>query len=122
VKIDYLKVGSDDCPLVRLYDFDSEDAKRLRRTFQALADGSLERVRLEPIESVDGTQLTFVRSARDGGMTETGAKNFEVALSAEGWLQAADSVAPFCEGSVGYQWLAPQSRGLQWLFSKDGSW
>jgi hypothetical protein len=81
VKIDYLKEGSDDCPLVRIYDFDSEDAKRLRRTFQALADGSIERVRLELVESVDGTQLTFARSAQDGGVTEIGSKNFEVTLS-----------------------------------------
>jgi hypothetical protein len=122
VKIDYLEDGSDACPLVRLYDFDSEDAQRLRRTFQALAEGSIERVSLEAVESVDGTHLTFVRSARDGSVTKIGLKNFEVALSFEGWLTAADLIAPFCGGSTGYQWLAPQSRGIQWLFSKDGSW
>jgi hypothetical protein len=84
IKIDYLKEGSDDCPMVRLYDFDSEDAKRMRRMFQALADGSIERVRLETVESIDGTQLTFVRSAPDGGVTETESKNFKVSLSSEG--------------------------------------
>jgi len=81
VKIDYLKDGSDDCPLVRLYDFNSEEAQRLRRMFQALAEGSTARVCLEAVESVDGTHLTFVRSARDGGVTESGSKNFEVALT-----------------------------------------
>jgi len=101
LKIDYFKEGSDDCPLVRIYDFDSEDAKRLRRTFKALADGLLERVLLEPVESVDGTQLIILRSERDGGVTETGSKNFEVALSYEGWLQEADAVVLFCEGSAG---------------------
>ena len=122
MKIDYLKEGSDNCPLVRLYNFDSKDATRLRATFQALADGSIERARLEPVESVDGTQLTFVRSPQDVGVTATGSKNFEVTLSSEGWLEVADLIVPFCEGSVGYQWLAPQSRRIQWLFSRDGSW
>jgi hypothetical protein len=80
----------------------------------------LEALDKQELRHGDRQKVQKVRT--DPGLTETGSKNFEVALSAEGWLQAADSVVPFCEGSVGYQWLAPQSRGIQWLFSKDGSW
>lgn len=122
VKLDYLKNGSDECPLVRLYEFDCPDARRLRQTFDALAEGSVERVALESVESVDGSHLTFVRSARDRGVVETSPHHFEVALASEGWRQAADFVSAFCDGGFGYQWLTPQTRGIQLLFSKDGAW
>ena len=122
MKLDYLKDGSDDCPLVRLYEFDSSDARRLRQTFQALADGTIERVGLDTVESADGTQLTFVCSTRDRGVVETSSHNFEVTLASEGWRQAADFVEPFYDGGFGYQWLTPQTRGIQLLLSKDGAW
>ena len=122
MKLDYLKDGSDDCPLVRLYEFDSVEAGRLRQTFDALAEGSIERVGLETVESVDGSHLAFVRSTCDRGVVEITPHHFEVALASEGWRQAADFVAPFCDGGFGYQWLAPQTRGIQLLFSKDGAW
>jgi hypothetical protein len=122
VKLDYLKDGSDDCPLVRLYEFDSSDAQRLRQTFQALADGSIERVRLEAVESVDGTQLTFIRSTRNRRVVETGLHQFEVALTPEYWRWAADLTEPFCDGGFGYQWLPPQTSDIKLLLSKNGTW
>ena len=122
MKLDYLKDGSDDCPLVRLYEFDSSDARRLRQTFAALADGAVERADLDAVESVDGTQLTFVRSTRDSGVVETSSHHFEVALASEGWRQAAEFVDSLCDGGFGYQWLTPQTRGIQLLLSKDGAW
>lgn len=122
MKIDYLKDGSDDCPLIRLYDFDGKDAQMLRRTFQALADGSMERARLEAVESVDGTQLSFGRSPRNRGVVETGLRCFEVELSPEGWQLVADLTQPFCDGRLGYQWLTRQIRGVQLLLSNDGAW
>ncbi|MCP5524391.1 MAG: hypothetical protein H7A46_22910 [Verrucomicrobiales bacterium] len=122
MKLDYLQDGSDACPLVRLYEFDPADARDLRQTFDALAAGGVERVGLESVTSVDGSQLTFVRSDRDCGIVETAPNRFEVVLAPEGWRQAADFVAPFCDGGFGYQWLTPQTRGIRWLFSKDGAW
>ena len=122
MKLDYLKDGSDACPLVRLYEFDSSDARRLRQTFQALADGTVERVGLDKVESIDGTQLTFIRCAQDRGIVEPSPHHFEVALASEGWRQAAELVDPFCSGGSGYQWLTPQTRGIQLLLTKDGAW
>lgn len=122
MKIDYLQTGSNECPLVRLYDFDDHDARRLRRTFEALADGSVENVRLEKVESVDGTQITFSRSARDQGVFETDVHHFQVILTPDSWQVAADLTEPFCEGQSGCQWLIPQARGIQILLSKNGAW
>src|SRR5262245_60334050 len=120
MKLDYLKEGSADCPLVRLYEFDRSEARRLHQTFERMADGKMERLDLDGVQSVDGTQITLVRSAQDSGVIETSSQRFEVVLSAEGWRQAADLVEPFCDGGFGYQWLTPQTNGIQWLLSKVG--
>lgn len=122
MKLDYLKTGSGDSPLVRLYGFDPDEASRLRQAFSALAGGRVELAVSEWIESVDGCRITFSRAAQDHGVVEIGSHQFNVILTQEGWHQAADLVAPFCDGAVGYQWLTPQTRGIQLLFSKDGSW
>ena len=121
MKVDYLEDGSDDCPLVRIYDFSGAEARHLQEMFQALADGALKRASLDAVESVDGTQITFVRSTRDGGVVKIGSHLFEVALSAEGWRQAEGLTEPFCDGSSGYQWLV-QTLGIQLLLSKAGDW
>jgi hypothetical protein len=63
VKLDYLNDGSPDCPLVRLHEFDASDACRLRHTFEELADEVIERIDLDAVTSVDGTQLRFTRSS-----------------------------------------------------------
>ena len=122
LKLDYLKEGSDECPLVRIYDFDSTEIRRLHRTFESLADGSVEEAQLEGVESVDGTQITFRRSMRDRGIIEANSGYFEVALAPEGWRLAADLTEPLYDGGVGYQWLVPKGRGIQLLLSKDGAW
>jgi len=125
MKIDYLKEGVDDRPIVRLYEFRSADAQRLRQTFQALAGGSTQQVRLEDIgavESVDGTRLTFSRGNRDRGVVHHGADQFEVVLTSQGWQQAADLTEAFCEPSTGYQWLTPHTGKIQLLLSLSGDW
>jgi hypothetical protein len=55
-------------------------------------------------------------------VVETGLHQFELALASEGWRQAAEFTEPFCAGGFGYQWLTPQTRGIQLLLSKDGAW
>jgi hypothetical protein len=73
-------------------------------------------------ESVDGTQLSFVRSMRERGTVEIGSNQFEVALTAEGWKHAAELAELFCKGGSGCQWLTPQARGIRLLLSRDGTW
>ena len=41
IKLEYLPDGSDACPLVRLYDFDTDGVRCLRDTFRSLAEGTL---------------------------------------------------------------------------------
>jgi len=125
MKLDFLKEGADDCPMVRLYDFRSSDVERLIEAFEALAAGSLQRASLEdvcPVESVDGTHLRFTRGERDRGVVKQGLSDFELILAGPGWEQAAGLAEPFCKPSSGYQWLTPQAGKIQLLLSPTGDW
>ena len=125
VKIDFLKEGADMCLMIRLYEFKSSEALRLKEAFSALADGSTLRVRLEEIvhtESVDGTHLSFAHGKWNQGVVRQNKNEFEVILTPQGWLQTADLTEPFCVPSSGYQWLTPQAGKIQLLLSVGGEW
>ena len=124
VKLGYLKDGSEDCPLVRLYDFHSAEVQRLRQAFEDLAVGTVEHIRLDEVtdvDSVDGTKLTFSRAARDRGVIPSGQHSFDVVLAPEGWQRCAGLAESFCKPSSGYQWLCDMGR-VRLLLSHDGCW
>jgi hypothetical protein len=126
MKLEYLPDGSDMCPLVRLYEFDMASARRLHDAFCSLASGSLQRVRLEEIvsvESVDGCRITFTCGLKDSGVVQTAQREFDVVLSAQGWTHTAGLAEPFVEGSLaGYQWLTEQAGDIRLLLSPQGGW
>ncbi|MBI5687441.1 MAG: hypothetical protein HZC54_20400 [Verrucomicrobia bacterium] len=125
MKLDYLKDGSDDCPLIRLYEFSSVEIQRLRQSFERLANGTAKHVALDeatPVESVDGTRLTFIRDERDRGVVLSSPQSFDMILSPEGWQRCVGLLDPFCETSRGYQWLCDDVGQIPLLLSSDGAW
>ena len=126
IKLEYLPEGSDACPLVRLYDFDTTGARRLHDAFCSLASGSLQHVSLEEIvsvDSIDGCRITFTRGAQDRGVVQTAEREFDVVLSSEGWAHTAGLAEPFRDNcSSGYQWLTEHAGDIQLLFSPGGDW
>jgi hypothetical protein len=125
MKLDFLKEGNDDCPMLRLYDFRSSDVQHLIETFEALASGTTQQASLEdvcPVESVDGARLRFTRGERDRGVVRQGVSDFEVILTGPSWEQAAGLAEPFCRSSLGYQWLTPRAGKIQLLLSPTGDW
>jgi hypothetical protein len=126
MKLEYLPDGSDMCPLVRIYEFDSAAARRVHDAFSSLASGSLERVSLEeivPVDSIDGCHITFSRGPKDRGVIQTGGREFDVVLSSQGWSHTAGLAEPFRDNcSAGYQWLTEHAGDIQLLFSPGGDW
>lgn len=125
MKLDYLRDGSDDCLLIRLYEFRTTEVQRLRQAFADLASGAIEQVALPqvtPFVSVDGTHLTFRRGVRNRGITATDQHMFDMVLASEGWQRCVDLVGPFCKRSWGYQWLCDEVGRISLLLSHDGSW
>ena len=126
MKLEYLPDGSDMCPLVRLYEFDTVGARRLHDAFCSLALGSLQHVSLEEIvsvDSIDGCRITFTRGTQDRGVVQTAEREFDVLLSSQGWAHTAGLAEPFCDNcSAGYQWLTEHAGDIQLLFSPGGDW
>jgi len=127
VKIDYPDIENPDgIKFVRLYEFRSEEARKLQQAFEALAEGTLKHVKLREVVdaiSVDGTELTFTRCASDKGVIKAGPRRFDFSMSCEGWLHVAALTEVFCEPAHGYQWLAERAPAkMDVLLSPDGDW
>jgi len=124
MKLDYLSEGSADCPLVRIYDFDEEEAAKFKSLVDNLTrdPGLIVEIHKAPgVEPVDGCQLTLKSGVGDVGLVQTGSSAFECILTAEGWANIAFLVEPFCSLCTGYQWLLNKGE-IQLLFSCNGQW
>jgi len=99
MKLEFLADGSDDCPLLRLYDFDRIGAMRLREAFRCLADGSRQSVPLHEewwIEPLENCQLELRLGTRDLGVVQRLPMRFECVLTRDAWLEAMEKTDPFC--------------------------
>ena len=127
MKIEFLPDGSPDCPLLRLFDFDTAEARLLRHALLRLAEGAQNALSLHellPLEPVGACTLTFQVTEKDHGITGSGQNGvFFCGLRRSSWQSVAERVTPFCiaiEPGT-YQWL-DESVGIPWLLSPDGCW
>jgi hypothetical protein len=125
MKLEYLADGSQDCPLIRLYEFDQPEVMRLRKIAVALANRSAVSVALHDergIESVSSCKLILRSGATDAGVAQTGPAAFECTLTPATWGLVKRLIDPFCESKIGgFQWLADQGE-ISLLLSRSGSW
>ena len=126
MKLEYLASGSPDCPLVRLYEFDTTGAKRLREAFRSLADGSRQDIPLHEewwIKSIAGCHLDLRSGAKDLGVVERLPSKFECVLTAEAWSEVATMVDPFCTGQTSETaaWLNEDGEASL-LLTRSGRW
>jgi hypothetical protein len=129
MKLEFLAEGSNDCPLIRLYGFDSTEAMRLREAFRALADGSRQFIPLHEewwIQPVEECQLELRLGKRDLGVVQRLPMHFECALTDEGWRETAEKTELFCMPSENAdadasQWLNFDGE-VRLLLSPTGKW
>ena len=126
MKLEFLENGSPDCPLIRLYAFDSTEAVRLREILRFLCDTVCEGFELhsEPwVEAINGCQLTLRLGQRDLGIIRQGRSAFNCVLTAEAWRNMSALIETFCESATPghYQWIAEHG-DASLLLSLDGSW
>ncbi|WP_165246522.1 hypothetical protein [Paludisphaera soli] len=124
MKLEFLPDGSDDCPLVRVFDFRPEEAAGMLTALGALASGERETIAVHEwpgVEAVDGCRLVLRVGPGDRGVIRLRDAGFECVLSQSGWDQVAGLVEPFSQGGAGYQWLV-RSGDASWLISRSGLW
>lgn len=111
--------------LVRLYNFDSLQAKELRQSIQEkIIEGNneIELTTLDFIESVN-CNLTLKISETNKGILTSDNNNFVCILTVEKYEEMIFLMEPFCESEVNiYQWLYDLDTPIDFLFSPGGSW
>ncbi len=127
MKLEYLPAGSQDCPLVRLYDFDTGEAVQLRDVACRFSKWSVDIVAVHDlpfVEPVDSCRLTLCVSKRNHGLSLLVApSNLVCALSQCAWDNITGLIDPFCEAQAehGFQWL-DKSGDISLLLSPSGDW
>jgi hypothetical protein len=125
MKLEYLAEGSQDCPLIRLYEFDQPEVLRLRKIAVSLANRSAVSIALQDergVEAVSSCKLILRSGPRDAGVVQTGPSIFECTLTPDTWGAVKRLIDPFCESKIGgFQWLSDQGE-ISLLLSRSGSW
>jgi len=125
MKVEYLSDGSDG-PLLRIYDFDSLEAQRLRELFLELAEGRSERAALDALEDIEMTEqcaVTLRVGAWDRGLRKMNGddRKLECVLREETWGRLAELTDAFCDSEMRAraQWLDTSGQ-IKLLLSVDG--
>jgi hypothetical protein len=119
----YTNVVSD--KLIRLYDFDSGQACRLRHLIKkAILDEkrSIDLSSVEFIHPVNCNLVLQIANANEG-ITTSDNYNFVCTLTIDNYEEMIANIEPFCDpGSGGYQWLYDIDCPVDLLFSPGGTW
>lgn len=127
MKIEYLESGSEDCPLLRLFEFEKSDVASLRDACLSLAAGSIAEFRLDGqswVESIGGRNLVLRFGVKNLGARwgKCVTDAFTIEFNSEGWLEIVDKIEPLLTSrKSGYQWL-DEDGDFKVLLSWGGCW
>ena len=126
MKLEYIAEGLPEGPLIRLYDFSTEEVIELHKAITSLASGNLDRIELDQlayIESIDDCRLALFCQAWDQAVVRcTGVNAFECGLKSGTWDNVAGLIEPFIDGHGGFQWLVSDPGVAALLISNSGTW
>ena len=125
MKLEYLSDSSLERPLIRLYDFDQSEVRRLRQLVQSLVACVCQDVALHNetwVEPVASCCLDFRLGTRNQGVRQVQPLRFECVLTPNGWSNVEGLLEPFSESDTsGFQWLTHDG-WIDLLISRDGLW
>lgn len=125
MKLEYLPEGSDDCPLIRIYEGTIREYKDLVVGIEKLANNTQLSFFVNELSGyipIDGIKLEFIVSDTNKGVKRVSRKNFTCSLTREGWLKVKELVEPFLnERKNRFQWL-DETSNISLLLSDVGAW
>lgn len=123
--IEHLSDGSDDCPLIRLFDFESADVIALHAVCLALAEQRVSEVSLDSqpwVRAIGDCRLTLrAGPANRRVRIPPNGQPFILEQDAEAWREVSDKLAPLVADQSSFQWLTTQG-DVKLLISRTGRW
>jgi len=125
MEMEFLRIGSADCPLIRLYKFHRAESRLLQRYAARLATGKLDGIELHKcamLKAIDECELSLLAGKKDKGTTERSLLKFEWEMSRAGWETVTELIEPFlAKGATGCQWLCELGE-VRIVLSPSGFW
>ena len=125
MRLDFIdNINAFDENMVRLYDFDSTQAKKFREILNQLIIEKTP-VDLSTVKFIKARNcnLTLRISEEDAGISTSDKKSFFCDLTVQGYEDMIKRLEPFCtKETKGYQWLYEIDTLTDFLFSPAGTW
>jgi hypothetical protein len=125
MRLQYVPDGSNDGPLLRLFEWQSGEVAALRSVAEQLALGHLVHVPLHEqafIASTDGVTFDWVADSWGRGvLVPSDGLSFVMQLTSAEWSDVVEIIRPFERSPIGFSWLLPVTE-VQVLLSYDGCW
>ena len=111
--------------VVRLYDFDKEDAIKLRDLIINTIVERKQRLDLSKIDFIESRNCNLILGLfkTDEGILSSDNETFYCALTIDNYLNMLKLMEPFClNNTKGYQYLYDIDNPTDFLFSPAGTW
>ncbi len=110
--------------LVRLFDFDTKDARGLINQIEDSIIKKGENLILNDLPFVESLNCTLCLNLGeiDTGITTQNNYNFDCNLRKEAYQDMIKFIESFCQDLSGYQWLCDSDSEIEFLFSPKGGW
>ncbi len=127
MKIDYIpNINAYKDDLVRLYEFNQEQAKKLRAKIEEVVVLNKKSLNFKDLDFIESRNcnLTLRIAEEDEGITSLDTINFYCDLTVKGYKKMIDLIAPFCSKETkGHQYLYTDiDSPTDFLFSPAGTW
>lgn len=126
MKIEFLADGAADCPLIRMYDYRTDEIKMLCQVCRDLAEGRTREFALHDqpwVEPLAGCRFSWRANEKNVGVKRPShGSEFVLLYNDEAWREVEAKLQEFTgEYSGGYNWLTHQG-DVNVLISRDGGW
>jgi len=123
MKIDFIKNGNPDCPILRIYGNREMDYESLINAIKEIINKKKYPVEITALKNFESQiKLNFVLNDFDRGVLSSDYKNFTCELTENTWRDIVEKLIALKNlNASGYQWLN-ESSDISLLVSTDGKW